>query len=152
MYSISYSAISLRSVNIAVRLTLGKPPRNNLHAASNKSGLSRLRLKQCRLRRSQFLQTILRGGLSSRQQSGSHCRCPAALLPWPPENENTLENGAAFKVNLRVVGFRRLLLPFESSPLPSPPARKALVESVNSNQSAYTEIGQTVTRTHKLPT
>jgi len=29
-------------------LTLGKSPRNDLHAASNKSGLSRLRLEQCR--------------------------------------------------------------------------------------------------------
>ena len=69
------------------------------------------------LRRSRFLQTILRADPSSSQQSGSHCRFPAAPLPLPPENENTLENGAAFKVNLRVVGFRRLLLPFESSPL-----------------------------------
>ena len=152
MYSLSYSTVCLHHVNKRTSSRweshhemISMPPPIN-------RGYHDCGWSNAGLRRSHFLQTIFRGGLSSRQQSWSHCRFPAAPLPWPPENENTFENGTAFKVNLRVVGFRRLLLPFESSPLPSPPARKALVESVNSNQSAYTEIGQTVTRTHKLPT
>lgn len=109
MYSISYSAVCLRHVNRWTSSHWGShhemismpPPINRGYHDCGWSNAG--------LRRSQFLQTILRGGLSSRQQSGSHCQCPAAPLPWPPENENTFENGAAFQVNLRVVEYRRLL-------------------------------------------
>ena len=41
--------------------------------------LSRLRQGNAGLRRSRFLQTILRAGPSSSQQNGSHCRLHAAL-------------------------------------------------------------------------
>ena len=109
MYSISYSAVFLRHVNIAVHLTLGKPPRNVLHPASNKLGLSRLRLEQCRPEAF----TISANDSSRRLilPSAKRKSLPVLLhhFSWPPENENTLENGAAFQVNLRVVGIRGLL-------------------------------------------
>lgn len=87
MYSISYSTVFLRHVNIAVHLTLGKPPRNVLHPASNKSGLSRLRLEQCRPEA--FSLSANDSSSRSILQSAKRKSLPVLLhhFSWPPENE-----------------------------------------------------------------